>query len=338
MKCCGACFADQQLAAGIEHVSSEKGNCESCKAQNVSLVDANILADAFELVCGIYEEHKDGRKLVDWLIEDWKLFAVDRPQAMVLLTDILDDAERGVRRTYRPSAMCASDSLDVWEKLRHELRTRNRFFPDTEFDTKRVADLLTHLCMSANDIPQTWYRARIQDGSDPFSLDQMGPPPANKAGPGRANPVGIPYLYVGSEQDTAVTEVRPHPGEILTIAEFTIENDVQLIDLRNPREMITPFVMPDIKEVASMRGDIDFLEQLGQELTTPVLPNAAAVDYIPSQYFCEFIKGVGYDGVVYTSSVSDGINLALFQPEKATVGTISRVKIDSVGVTFKSYT
>ena len=337
MKCCGGCFADQQLKAEIDRQSDEVGNCESCKSQNVPLVDANILADRFELVCGIYEEHEGGKQLIHWLVEDWKLFAVGRAQAMVLLGDILDDSER-VRQTYRPSAMCASDSLDAWEKLRDELRTRNRFFPDTKFDMDRVGGLLGYLCMPVEKIPGTWYRARIEDSSDPFPQNEMGAPPAQKAGPGRANPVGIPYLYVGSEQDTAVTEVRPHPGEVLTIAEFTIKENVRLVDLRNPRQMITPFVMADIDEVAAVRGDIDFLEQLGQELTTPVLPNVAAIDYIPSQYLCEYIKSVGYDGVVYASSVSDGVNLALFQPENAAVGAISRVKINSVGVTFKDYT
>jgi hypothetical protein len=63
-----------------------------------------------------------------------------------------------------------------------------------------------------------------------------------------------------------------------------------------------------------------------------VLPSGAAIDYIPSQYLCEFIKTRGFDGVVYRSSVSDGINLALFDPEKATGGTVSLFNITRVSV------
>ena len=95
--------------------------------------------------------------------------------------------------------------------------------------------------------------------------------------------------------------------------------------------------MSDIDEVAAMRADIDFLERLGQELTTPVLPNAAAIDYIPSQYLCEFIKQIGYDGVVYESSVSVGINLALFAPSKGKAGKLSRARINGVDVDFEGF-
>lgn len=335
MKCCGACFSDRFLKNEIARLSKEEGICESCGSEHQQLIDAVELGDKFELVCGIYESDSGGNQLIDWLIEDWQLFTLERAEAMILLGDILDDAER-VRETYKPSALCTTDTLNVWEKLRTELLTQNRFFPKTKLNTERLGGLLEHLRMPDDDIPTVWYRARIEDGGGPFPAAMMGAPPAKKASPGRANPVGIPYLYVGSERDTAVTEIRPHPGEVLTLAEFSIADGLQLIDLRKPRQFITPFVMEDLREVAGMRGDIDFLERLGQELTTPVLPNAAAIDYIPSQFLCEFIKQVGYDGVVYSSSVSDGINLALFDPERAQVGEVNRVKIERVGVSFQA--
>jgi hypothetical protein len=91
-------------------------------------------------------------------------------------------------------------------------------------------------------------------------------------------------------------------------------------------------LLGDEEPIALMRGDIEFLERLGRELTTPVLPNAAAIDYIPSQYLCEFIKKCGYQGVVYSSSVSDGVNLALFDPNRADAGDIQEYAIDRVSV------
>ena len=35
-----------------------------------------------------------------------------------------------------------------------------------------------------------------------------------------------------------------------------------------------------------LRADLPFLERLGDELTRPVLPQSAALDYTPSQYLC----------------------------------------------------
>ncbi len=81
-----------------------------------------------------------------------------------------------------------------------------------------------------------------------------------------------------------------------------------------------------------MRADLPFLERLGEELTRPVQPAGAAIDYIPSQYLCEFIKKSGFDGVVYRSSVSDGINLALFDPDQATGGAVSLFNVTKVWV------
>ncbi|HHM4207642.1 TPA: RES family NAD+ phosphorylase, partial [Klebsiella pneumoniae] len=149
---------------------------------------------------------------------------------------------------------------------------------------------------------------------------------------GRANPTGIPYLYLGSMPDTAISEIRPHTGEIATVAEFEIPEELIIVDLREPRKHVSPFVLSDAQEIGKMRADIPFLEKLGEELTRPVLPRSAAIDYIPSQYLCEFIKKIGFHGVIYRSSVSEGINLALFDPTLATPISISQYDVSRVSV------
>ena len=73
-----------------------------------------------------------------------------------------------------------------------------------------------------------------------------------------------------------------------------------------------------------------FLERLGEELTRPVLPQAAAIAYLPSQYLCEFVKKCGFHGVIYRSSVGDGINLALFQPGRGKATTVSQHRVSRV--------
>jgi hypothetical protein len=81
-----------------------------------------------------------------------------------------------------------------------------------------------------------------------------------------------------------------------------------------------------------MRNDLPFLERLGDELTRPVVPQSAAIDYTPSQYLCEFIKNCGYKGVIYRSSVSNGINLALFDPALALCGAVTQYRVTRVNV------
>jgi hypothetical protein len=331
--CCPECFGDRGLKQDIiPLISDSRGICGFCDSHDVDLVEAVILEDWFRLLISIYEPDPEGKPLVEWLKEDWQLFShsrMDVAHAKELLGEILDDGDI-VRRNFSPSERYKSEVLIRWETLRDELMYKNRYFLDEPLDTDRFKELLGHL--PADDLPQLWYRARIRSGDRTYSIEEMGPPPKRLASHGRANPPGIPYLYIGSQPDTAASEVRPHTGEVACVAEFTIAGPLRIVDLRNPRKLVSPFLLGDAGAIGQLRADIAFLERLGEELTRPVLPQGAAIDYVPSQYLCEFIKKSGYDGVAYRSSVSEGMNLALFDPTKAIGGAVSLYKINRVSV------
>lgn len=332
-KCCIHCFSDPYLKREVyDTYSGELGTCPHCSAPDTPLIFASDLKDKFEMVSGIYVPEEGGSSLLDLLQQDWAVFnfeRVDTAKATLLLAEILDDPEV-IRTEYAPSENTQSETLDVWHMVRTELKHQNRFFPKTRFDLDRIEQLLPHLQITMKDITTDWHRARIQDKDAAFSGDEMGAPPKDKATHGRANPAGIPYLYLASNLQTAASEIRPHPGEVACVAAFTVPETLSLVDLRWPRVTVSPFSLSSEDEVAQMRGDIDFLEYFGEELTRPVVPQAAAIDYIPSQYLCEFIKDCRYDGVLYRSSVGDGINLALFEPEHAAIGEITSLKVNRV--------
>ncbi|MBP2161280.1 MULTISPECIES: RES family NAD+ phosphorylase [Asticcacaulis] len=330
--CCPECFDDRGLRDSIiPSLNPVHGTCDFCDSRNVDLVEPSQLHDYFELLVNVYEQNDDGKPLVDWMKDDWLLFShpkMDFAHAKELLVEILDNPQI-VRQSFVPSPSYSSEGLVVWETLRDEMMHRNRWFLDVELDTDRLRQLVDLL--SITDLPKHWYRARIQSGDTVFTIGQMQAPPKRQASHGRANPAGIPYLYLGSTPDTAIAEIRPHTGEVACVAEFTIPS-VRAVDLRDPRKFVSPFILADASEIGQLRADLLFLERLGEELTRPVLPQGAAIDYIPSQYLCEFIKKRGFDGVVYRSSVSDGINLALFDPSKAEGGEVAVYKVTKVSV------
>lgn len=331
--CCPECFGDRGLRRDIiPSLGPTPGDCSYCGTIAAPLLEPTRLRDLFELLISVYEPDPEGKTLVEWLKSDWDLFshqAMDVAHSKELLADILDDGAI-VRKGFSPSPAYHSEALARWETLRDELMWKNRYFLDEVLDTDRLRELLGHL--PADDMPTTWYRARILNGNDLYPITQMGTPPARLATHGRANPAGIPYLYLGSLPETAAAEIRPHTGEIACVAEFTIARPLYAVDLRNPRGLVSPFLLADAGAIGQLRSDIAFLERLGEELTRPVLPRGAAIDYVPSQYLCEFIKKVGYDGVVYRSSVSSGINLALFDHTKAVGGGVLRYNIIKVTV------
>lgn len=295
------------------------------------LVEPAALAAEFESLVNVYEADPDGKTLVEWMKEDWQLFPdakLDDAHASQLLGEILDDGNI-VRKAFSPSPTYTSDGLIQWETLRDEMMFKNRWFLEQDIDRERLTGLLELLLET--EVPKVWYRARIRTGDNRFTIGEMNAPPKHLASHGRANPAGIPYLYLGSQPDTAAAEIRPHTGEVACIADFTIP-DIRAVDLRNPRGFVSPFLLGEASKIGQLRADLPLLERLGGELTRPVLPQRAAIDYIPSQYLCEFIKKAGFDGVLYRSSVSEGINLALFDPAKAVGGAVSLYNVTKVSV------
>lgn len=294
------------------------------------------MQEYFELLLSAYHPDANGKLLIHWFRDDWGLFGnltMNDSKAKELLSEVLDDGDI-VRKAFLPSEIVDKDRLSEWEKLREELMYRNRFFPDVELDEERLKNLLSHLSITAGEVPDVWYRARIKTEEVSFPIEKMGAPDKRVATHGRANPAGIPYLYLGSNPKTAVSEIRPHTGENACVADFRTPSppELRLVDLRAPRRTVSPFLLAEALDIQKMRNDLPFLERLGLELTTPVLPQAAAVDYTPSQFLCEFIKRCGYDGVIYRSSVSDGMNLALFYPAKAQPGTVVDYTVTNVTV------
>lgn len=336
--CCANCIGDRGLRKQIIPMySTDVGTCSFCSSENEKLIKPSDLRNYFELLVNIYSLDESGKTLVEWFNDDWGMFvhkAMDIAHSKELLMEILNDGEI-VRKKFVPSELCNTDRLAVWEELRDELMYKNRFFPQVKVDEDRLQGLLSHLLLD-DELPNEWCRARIQRSNEVYAIEQMSAPPKRSASQGRANPAGIPYLYLASTPETAISEIRPHTGEYASVADFVIPEGQKFVDLRNPLYTVSPFLLEDEQEVALLRGDIEFLIQLGDELTRPVLPHAAAIDYIPSQYLCEFIKKCGYHGVIYNSSVDDGINLALFDPNSVTPGDVKRYQVSRVSVEIES--
>lgn len=313
--------------------STATGQCSYCETDNVPVVAPRELFEYFEVLVSAYRQDLTGKLLVQWFREDWAMFQhprMDDSRAKDLLAEILNDGEI-VRQPFMPASDAAIDRLSEWEKLRDELMYHNRYFPETTIDLDRLEALLWPLSLDVDEVPTQWYRARIQTSDTPFTVGQMGAPPRRIASHGRANPAGIPYLYLGSSPVASISEIRPHAGERACVADFATANGLKLIDLRSPRKMVSPFLLEE-DEIGTMRNDLRFLERLGEELTRPVVPQSAAIDYTPSQYLCEFIKKCGYQGVIYRSSVSDGTNLALFDPSLAACGAVVEYRVTHVRV------
>jgi len=191
------------------------------------------------------------------------------------------------------------------------MKSKNRFFPSIEINYEELEQLLQYLDKKL-EINEIIFRARISDASKKYTPKNMGKPPENKAKSGRANPVGIPYLYLASSLQTAIAEIRPAINDFVTVGRFKFLSAISVIDLQD----VSPFQFTDSEDFEILVNKIGYLKKLGEDLSKPINPKDSELQYLPTQYLCEFIKKSGWDGVAFKSSLSDGYNLTIFSDEK----------------------
>ena len=326
--CCPKCFNDDFLIGYISTNAQSVGRCLFCGSEDVQLLEPDRLAPYFEPVLDAYSLRRDGRHLWELWSEDWGMFS-DRADARRILESALGAL---AAPTYAPRDSASAPSSEVWLRLRTELQDENRFFPRNAPDQALFRTLMENL-VSAK-VPPKFYRARLMKDATPFGINEMGAPPANIASDGRANPAGIRYLYLADDLDTAIAEVKPSKGALVSVAAFNVVKgkSFRLIDLTNPRLTISPFRVTSAVE--DVRASMAFLDALGEELSVPTQPHRATRDYLASQYLCELIKVSGYDGVVYRSSLAHGSNFAFFDVNACEPhGSVGVYKVTDVTVT-----
>ncbi|HUW71190.1 MAG TPA: RES family NAD+ phosphorylase [bacterium] len=283
--------------------------------------------DDFETIFAAYDEDGAGISPVEALKKEWNLFK-SSPNADhdLLLDQILGEAFHLKR--FKLDTSVGDHQVREWEIFRAELKHRFRFFPVSGLTLGQLEIALVSLELEL--APGNYYRARIQDNVE-FHETEMGMPPVDKCGNGRANPSGIPYLYIASDESTALAEVRPHPGDKVSMGLLNLSRPKKIIDLRSPRLSISPFGKEE-DVVRNLRQVMVLVQKLSDDLATPYQPRMAHLEYLPTQYLCEYIKKSGYSGVMYRSAVGEGINYVLFSDDDFKCTAVSSIPIAAVKV------
>lgn len=226
--------------------------------------------------------------------------------------------------------------IHAFGRLIREIRFKNRYFL-SDVSTKFVDGLINYAKkfkvhqFSAGD---AFYRARIHEfkmDEPHFASKKMGTPPTHEATHGRLNPVGIPYLYLANDIDTAVSEVRPWIGCDMTVAEFALDQDISVINFSN--KVFTNIPTEDDYEAA----ETTWRELITYMFSMPFDPRDDTA-YMATQYITERIKKEGFDGILYDSALNaDGYNLTLFEKGISTSGKLYRIKVKSIGYEHKIY-
>lgn len=170
----------------------------------------------------------------------------------------------------------------------------------------------------------------IDDFPVPYT-DKRMKPLVNGASEGRANPKGIPCLYVASTKETAMSEIRPWLGSIISIAKFSNTRELKVIDFSKYHGEKCPFYLKEPDDDKKQRAVWWHIDNAFSE---PVTNSDLKSDYAPTQIIAELIKSLGYDGIAFNSSLGDGLNLALFNLDSANFQSCSLSQANTIEFSF----
>jgi hypothetical protein len=180
---------------------------------------------------------------------------------------------------------------------------------------------------------------KLEDPDQTIYYDEDVPLPANRMVPlpnaaheGRVNPKGIPCLYLATDKETAMSEVRPWLGAKISLATFRTERDLRIVDCSvghsatfSPDVLFGNASPEEITEAVWAQVDRAFSE--------PMNDDPATAGYVPTQVIAEAFRQRGLDGVVYQSRLGPGRNLALFALNCAKL--VRRMLFKTTAIEFK---
>ena len=218
-------------------------------------------------------------------------------------------------------------SWQSYSTFRNAVINENRYFRDQGTEQFLNTVLVTSDGRKL-DLPKNKYLWRAQLGQgwravyqeDEYIADEPAPfepsrmkPLLNEATEGRANPKGIPYLYLATTKETAMAEVRPWIGSFISVGQFETQKDMVLLNCANHHKgFVFYFKEPNAeKKEQAVWADID------KAFSEPITLNDRLADYVPTQIIAEFFKTNGFDGIFYKSMLGDGYNVVLFDIESA---------------------
>ena len=227
--------------------------------------------------------------------------------------------------------------FSIPETLNIELRDIERRLEQENFHTVEPAmeDLFGKIAgdIEANvDAGSLWYRGRIgveesglhiglrgnTEVATPYKGTEIGALPPPRATAGRTNRQGVSVLYVASEIETALAEIRPHPSHLISVGGFRARKNLRVarFDLS-----VGPFANSERR--LNIYALIYHLDSL---LRSPIIPEERH-RYAATQLLSDVLIRRGFEGVIYRSSVGTGINLCAFDPHAFELdGSCSSVK------------
>lgn len=326
---CQKCFNDKYIQGLISN-SSKVGICDIC-GESGQLIGQYEIIDFFDDLFQLFQKDSSSSKTISSLIqEEWNIFSDERT-AETIIAQMLIKTGSSLLTTDSVSLLPTITTSDsIWDDIKNKVKKYSRFLVDAsvfednyiQFDRIRVKK------------GQRFYRARIT----PKDIKKMTPkkmecPPADKATPGRANPLGIPYLYLSKEVPTTFYEIRAGFLDKVGVGTFVLKKDLDIIDFDSNRSIVELYYN-DSRTLAELITNKRVLRAISSDLSKPLRRYDTELEYVPTQWICEYCKiKLGADGICFKSSLhKGGQNYVLFNPSDAKCTRAKEYEIKQIDI------
>lgn len=328
MLVCDCCFNDIEMQIEICNESPGIGVCDFC-SQFSSVIDIEHFSDFFKGVLSLFEPGNEGNTITEIIQNDWNLFA-SNDVGKLILEYFLNKGGYGFsindKVEYKSSIRSA---LSIWEELKKQVREEKRFFTSLSyFDNNKIIIPNTIIPKGTK-----LYRARvIPSGKHYLTKKEMGCPPKDKATAGRANPIGIPYLYLCIDEATTYYEVRALYLDMVSIGVFEVKENLNILDFTSELSLYYAFNNAS-DSLDNILCKYKLLQLISRDLSKPLRRFDTELEYVPTQLICEYCKVCGIDGIKFYSSLhKGGVNVVLFNNDSAHCIKVKSKEISRVDI------
>ena len=273
----------------------------------------------------------------------WKLFAVDEDDIQKIIKAIcaeryasepeLFEEKVTIREFFSADIMeqeCILKNYS-WDDFCYNIKHVNRFHSQ-QVNFIQLKKLLENMVIDVAKGTLTLFRSRICDEKSyvtGYTTKKMGVPPIPLTTAGRTNSEGVQCLYLSGNEETTFHEVRARDLDHVSVGKFVQTKALKIVDLSLFDE-IGPFSIPDF-DMTWFAINIEIIRKIGDEIAKPMRRFDSTLDYVPTQYICDYVKHLGYDGIKFKSTlVNGGINYAVFNEKQFECVEVKVVQIGNI--------
>jgi hypothetical protein len=154
---------------------------------------------------------------------------------------------------------------------------------------------------------------------------------------GRANPKGIPILYLATTARAAISEVRPWVGAMVSVAEFEILRPLTIVDCSLFHDSYHTILEP-FDKLPPEKTDEFVWATIDHAFAEPVTQADETADYASTQTLAELFRREGYDGITYKSLFGvEAYSIALFDLDCASQIGSKLYRTKGMNMAFEEY-